>query len=385
MALTTRGKIVIASCLRYMLFWTKAVSIQKKTILFFSFQGKSYACNPKYITEYIMDEKKRRDSPFQDVRIIWAFHNPAPYAYLKERGIQVVEYGSIAFYLAFFKAHAIVTNASNLPYLPVKRKQMLMNTWHGGGAYKSESFDSSLTNFRNRNVKTFLSSSEVFQTIMEKSTKLPSSCFLPCGMPRNDVFFHLSKEDIQKKKRILGLSLDKCYLLYAPTYRDDDAIYEQPDFTRILLALEERFGGQWELLLRGHYNAKDLFENASESNVIDLSSYDDMQDVLCVADAVITDYSSLIWDYSILHRPCFLFVPDEEHYQKIRGLYQPVERWNFPFARTNEELVECILKFDEQTNRENLRQHQKDLGTFETGGASETAAHHILHWLRNEV
>ena len=385
MTLTTRGKIVIASCLRYMLLWTKAVPIQKKTILFFSFQGKSYTCNPKYITEYIMSEKKRQDSPFQDVRIIWAFHNPAPYAYLKQRGIQVVQYGSIAFYLAFFKAHAIVTNASNLPYLPVKEKQMLMNTWHGGGAYKSETFDPCLTGFRNRNVKIFLSSPEVFQTIMKKSTGLPSLSFLSCCMPRNDVFFHMDKETVQEKKRILGLAPNKHYLLYAPTYRDDGAFYEQPDFTRILPAFEKRFGGQWTLLLRGHYNTRDLFAGSSDANVIDLSSYDDMQDILCVADAAITDYSSFIWDYSFLYRPCLLFVPDEEHYQKVRGLYQPVERWNFPFARTNEELVECILRFDEQKNGENLRLHQKALGTFETGNASETAAHHILHWLRNEV
>ena len=381
MSLIIRMKIAFASCLCHMLFWTRVLPIKKNRILFFSFQGKSYSCNPKYI----LREKENGRNDFSEVELVWAFCDPNTYVGLNTHGIHVLEYGSLSFYYTFFTSHVVVTNASNLPYLPIKKKQLLMNTWHGGGAYKSESFDSALTHFRNRSVKVFLSSSKVFQEIMENSTGLSKKSFVPSGMPRNDVFFRLKPEDIQSKRKKLGLRSDTHYLLYAPTYRDDHVDYEKPDFTRILAALERRFGGQWTLLVRGHYNTESLFDSVSDTNMVDLSTYDDMQDILCVADVAITDYSSFIWDYSFLYRPCFLFVPDEARYQMMRGLYQPIEQWKFPFARTNEELVQCILTFDMEKNQMLLKEHQDDLGSFEKGRASETAAYCILKWMRDEA
>jgi CDP-glycerol glycerophosphotransferase len=96
-----------------------------------------------------------------------------------------------------------------------------------------------------------------------------------------------------------------------------------------------------------------------------------MQELLCAADVLITDYSSCMWDFSLTFRPCFIFAPDIKKYRDNRGFYTPIEEWPFPVAETNEQLAYNILNFNEEKYRNDVKQHHVNLGSFEKGTATK--------------
>ncbi len=365
-------RILVAQIIKFFLSWTKILPVQKNKILFFSYQGKSYSCNPKYIAEELL---LNNDSV--GVTIYFALKNPNKYDEVPQK-LNLIKYGSLKFFYCFFTSKIIVTNSSNLPYLPKKVNQVLINTWHGGGAYKSEFYNLKLTNFKNRDVDYFISSSYKFCELLQKSTGIPKEKFINIGMPRNDILINFSSDRADYIKEKLLLEADVKYLLYAPTYRECKENITYPDFDGVVQMLSERFSGKWKVLVRGHYNVVNEFKAYQNNNVIDVSLYEDMQEILLISDAVITDYSSLIWDYSFLNRPCFLFVPDLEAYKKNRGFYYPLETWGFPYAKNMGELLEIIRNFDINKFSKSMDEHHRMLGNCEDGTASHQVASLIL-------
>ena len=96
-----------------------------------------------------------------------------------------------------------------------------------------------------------------------------------------------------------------------------------------------------------------------------------MQDLLCAADMLISDYSSCIWDYSFTYKPCLLFVPDLKKYKSDRDFLIPIETWGFPLAETNDELVDIISDLDQNEFNDSMCYHHKLLGSYEKGIATE--------------
>ena len=108
--------------------------------------------------------------------------------------------------------------------------------------------------------------------------------------------------------------------------------------------------------------------------MINVSSHDDMQEVLLVADVLVTDYSSSVWDFGLLERPCFLYTPDKVEYEAVTNYCTPLEEWPYPFALTNEALGQLIKEYDKETYLERLHAHQERLGTYEKGQACSIVA-----------
>jgi len=96
-----------------------------------------------------------------------------------------------------------------------------------------------------------------------------------------------------------------------------------------------------------------------------------MQELLCAADVLITDYSSSIWDFSFTGKPCFLYAPDLAQYDKERGFYTSIETWPAILAEDNDTLIKNILDFNERDFTERVRKHHDDLGSYETGQATQ--------------
>ena len=111
--------------------------------------------------------------------------------------------------------------------------------------------------------------------------------------------------------------------------------------------------------------------------VIDASSYPDMQELLCAADVLITDYSSSMWDMSLTGKPCFIYATDIADYQQERDFYTPINEWPFPIAQNNQELASVIQNFDEQKYAADVQHHHDALGSCETGHASQTVGDFI--------
>ncbi|MEU1132765.1 CDP-glycerol glycerophosphotransferase family protein [Streptomyces sp. NPDC005900] len=164
------------------------------------------------------------------------------------------------------------------------------------------------------------------------------------GYPRNDVFYRATAADIRAIREKLGIAPGRRALLYAPTHRD----YEAAWTPRLDLAtLADRLGEDTVLLVRGHYfyggAASPLAGLRKSGRVIDVSSYDPVEDLCLAADALITDYSSIMFDYANLDRPIVVYADDWETYATTRGVYfDLMAQAPGQVARTQEELTELF-------------------------------------------
>ncbi|MYX22242.1 CDP-glycerol glycerophosphotransferase family protein, partial [Streptomyces sp. SID8380] len=154
---------------------------------------------------------------------------------------------------------------------------------------------------------------------------------LETGYPRND---HLHAPDKEKRaaevRRALGLPEGKKVVLYAPTWRDNQAHRRGQFRLDLQLDLEDaerRLGRDHVVLVRRHSNVVDAVSGAGNGFVFDVSDYPDIADLYLVADILVTDYSSVMFDYANLQRPMLFFTYDLEHYRDVlRGFYFDFER-----------------------------------------------------------
>jgi len=146
---------------------------------------------------------------------------------------------------------------------------------------------------------------------------------LETGYPRNDIFFNHTDEDVARIRRAVGIPDGKKVALYAPTYRAPDkgkvknvADTQAFDAERVQSAL----GDEYVLITRGHYFLKSGAAENSDK-VIDVSSYVNSNEICLVADLLISDYSSIMFDYACLRRPIILYAYDYDDYATERGMY----------------------------------------------------------------
>ncbi|MFE7274018.1 CDP-glycerol glycerophosphotransferase family protein [Streptomyces sp. NPDC057623] len=164
------------------------------------------------------------------------------------------------------------------------------------------------------------------------------------GYPRNDVYYTATAADIRTIRDRLGIPPNRRAILYAPTHRD----YEAGWTPRLDLAtLADQLGEDTVLLVRGHYfydgTPSPLTALRRSGRVIDVSAYDPVEDLSLAADALVTDYSSIMFDYANLDRPIVVFADDWETYRSTRGVYfDLIAEPPGQVARTQRELTEIL-------------------------------------------
>ncbi|MCM1160423.1 MAG: CDP-glycerol glycerophosphotransferase family protein [Roseburia sp.] len=376
------------TCIRMLLsiFWL--FPIVKKRVVFVCHYGKAYACNPKYVYEAL------RETYGEKLQYIWVLNKR--HEELDGQAIQVKN-KSLAFFYYMLTARVIVGNNALGSYLPKRKSQCFINTWHGGGAYKRVHFDVAASNADRKIYEIFakqtdchLSSSKMFTDCMAGSTKVPKERFMEIGMPRNDCLIQSyralqgGEKEAQEAKRLSLLkklqipeSLWKNrFVLYAPTFRGDanhGHFENSMDVKAVLQSLQKRFGGEWTMLFRGHYKVPEMEIEQS----IGVTDYEDMQEILLCADVLITDFSSVMWDYMFLQRPGFLYFPDMNGWQQEGAFYTRIEDWPFEAAASNEELCEKISGYDEKKAMNKIENHKEALGNVEDGQACEKLVAYI--------
>ncbi len=374
----TAKKIAVSYVSRIMLAPVRLLPVKKNRVLFVSFRGKQYSCNPRAISESLV--KKAGGT----LEIAWAFHDADKFRFLeKEHGVKVLSDASFEFIKYALTARVIVTNTYYKPHLPRRKGQFFIRTWHGGGAYKRVGkaqnlplLERAFVKMQQEGANLYLSSSRAFSEMTVREAFGYTGEILECGMPRND---RLVKGDTaEAKKRVyeyLNLSEDVNLALYAPTYRDNmDADGAYPDFARLEKSLETRFGGKWEIAYRGHHV---YYKNSVSADCLNASDYMDMQDLLLASGVLITDYSSSIWDMSLMMKPVFLFCPDLNAYKSERDFFTDITTWPFPLSENDDELEKAVLSFDDEKMKTAYADHHTALGSFESGNASAIVADRI--------
>ena len=374
----TLVRIALSALIRVLLLPLCLLPIRKNRVLFVSYRGKQYSCSPRAISEAL--EKMSGG----EIEIGWAFHRPQDFEMLTARGIRVLDDRSFAFVVYALTARVICTNAYYKPFLPRRRGQFFLRTWHGGGAYKRVGRAEKLPaphrfyiRMQQQGASLYTSSSEAFTRMTLREAFDYRGEVLETGLPRNDVLLDEAarNEAARRARAALGLSENVRLALYAPTWRDDRIRAHQIDFARLKAALSARFGGEFRVLFRGHY-ITDGNGSASFGDV-DATQYPDMQDLLAASDVLVTDYSSCMWDMSLIFRPVFLYCTDLNTYRADRDFFTDIRTWPFPVSETNDELEQTILRFDEDAYREAVRRHHRELGSCETGHAARDAAARI--------
>ncbi|MDD6435220.1 MAG: CDP-glycerol glycerophosphotransferase family protein [Clostridiales bacterium] len=372
-------KTYLAMILRILLRVFRVGKFHKKRVLFFSFFGTKYSCNPVFISDYL-----RKNYP--DFEIAWAFVDPDKYRALAEKGIKLVKYNSIEFLHILLTSRFIITNSEIPSWYPITKKQVYINTWHGGGnlkrvgaAYEKETKGKQLRGeIARKNDCIYISSSDTFTQTTLRDSFHSTGEVLSCGMPRNDILFKTGNKDFERKVREkLGIPEGNKVLLYAPTYREaKDAGEYVFDCKSVKEALSQRFGGEWTVLYRMHYFVMNTLEKSTE--YIDATSLEDMQQILYISDVLITDYSSSMWDFGLTGRPCLVYATDLDYYEKNRGLYVDIHTLPFPVSENNEELIKTIRSFDADKYRVDLEAYYKELGSYEQGNATEYVCNYLV-------
>lgn len=349
----------------------KIFPIKKNKILFFSYYGEHYSGSPKYLSEYICENS--------DYDVVWAFTKPEQHADISK--IRKVRYGSFNFIKEFATAKTIITNY-RLPLEYVKRKnQIYIQTWHSSLRLKMIEKDAvdqlsdkyvKMAKADSKQIDLLLAGSKKSKEIFEHSFWYDGEILLS-GTPQCDIFFQ-EDNDIQKKVRsFFQLEANVHIVLYAPTFRKNHSLNAYNiDYQKLLSNLEVKFGGRWVLLLRLHPHLINIANNITYTeNILSATQYDDSQELLAVADVLITDYSAIMFDYALTRKPCFLYTSDLETYKsEDRDLYFDIESLPFSFAENNQELVRHIEQF-------NLKEYLKkidiflkqEVGTFDDGNA----------------
>ena len=369
--------------------------IKRNRIIFNSQKGTQYACSPRYIYEYLVNKYGNQ------IQYVWCLQN-TPELLQNQEITKYVSYNSLRYFFYQMTSKVIVANIPSPCYVPRRKKQFMIDTWHGGGAYKrigiSVPKQYSLSSNPKKGIKAmdvsdnakwelykayynaldtnlFLSSSKRFSEVMFESQMIPREAYFEIGLPRNDIFFYDNTEVIKKARHKLGIGSNLKVILFAPTYRGNVKHQQNQislDVQMCLDAAKERWGGEWVFVYRMHIFSDSLDKEKIPENAINASKYDEMQELLCMTDVLITDYSSSQWDFTLTKKPGFLFTPDLEYYlNEDRGFYTPIDDWAFPYAKTNEELANLIKKFDEKTHLQKVQRHLDLLGSCENGNATE--------------
>ncbi len=366
------AKYTLEHLIQNMLQGMRLFPLQPK-VIFSSFSGRQYSDSPRRISEYLS-----RYHP--EIRQVWAFCNPEEFSFLHQRGIKTVRYKSAAYLYEVMTSAVYVDNVEFWSILKFRPEQMIVQTWHGGGAYKrigQDRLDVGPLEQRHavekmNKITLFLSSSQAFTDHVIRGAFEYRGKVLPCGLPRNDELLNPDPDRANAVRQTLGIGQEERILLYAPTFRNSHALEPyNVDFEALSTALTQRFGGRWTVVLRMHYYiSKRMMEQPETVRVVDASGYPDMQHLLAAADVLLTDYSSSIWDFMLTGKPCFLFASDLDLYQQERNFYLPIEQWPFPLAQDNTQLQRNVLQFDTTSYLKKLEAHYTDLGGCETGCAT---------------
>lgn len=377
---------------RIILFPLRLFPVNRHRILLINNLSKTFSDNQKYLGIELSKQP--------DLEIYYAGPGLSCQEKLKEYGIKPVVMNTFKYFYVGMTSQVLVTNSAGFSYMPLRKKQYIINTWHGGGAYKvagtdmfenSKLFRKDLL-FSSKNTNVFLSTNKRFTKEISRAMLVPIELFWEIGMPRNDCLITKNTVNTDEIKKKIGLKEDQKLVLYAPTYRKPDDNYFRESITiqynidseKVCKALHDRFSGDWVFGYRLHpcvKNKADYIINGA----LDLSEYDDMQELLQAADVLINDFSSSFWDYMLTEKPCFLYAPDLDHYIEATKVYTPVSEWPFPKSRTNEELADSILSFDEDKYLADCHKHYEDLGGCESGKATDLVCERIINVCKGNI
>lgn len=346
-----KNKRLISYYLYFKVFLKKPII--KDLVLCESFYGKSYAGNPKYIYEYLSENYPDK------YKFVWIIDKKSeiPYKHKKVKRFSI----PYAYYIA--RSQYYIFNSRQPEWVRKRKGNIFLQTWHGT-PLKRLVFDQDEVMaatplykaqvYKQSRAWDYLVSANYFSTEVFKKAFKFDNIILEYGYPRNDILHSQDKEErAMNIKKKLKIPIDKKTILYAPTWRDDEYYGKGKYKFQLKLDLQllkEELGNEYIILLRTHYFIADSLDiKGLEDFAINLSKYDDISELYLISDILITDYSSVFFDYANLKRPMIFYTYDLDKYRDIlRGFYFDIEEeLPGPIVYTSDEVVNSIINIKE--------------------------------------
>ncbi|MFE9097686.1 CDP-glycerol glycerophosphotransferase family protein [Streptomyces sp. NPDC007264] len=295
--------------------------LDENLAVFSAYWSRSVSCNPAAI-----DAELARLAPH--IRRVWVIRPDA--AGQVPEGVEHVRVGSREYWAALARAKYLVNNV-NFADAVVKREGQIHLQTHHGTPLKTMGLDQrrypASTNMDFDKLLErcdrwdFSISSNRFSTAVWERVYPSSYVSLESGYPRNDILVNATSDDVRRARSAIGLANGTKAFLYMPTHRE-----YQPGFTPSLdlARLADDLGPGVTLLVRGHYfygNSAHITDLRRSGRIVDVSGHARVEELYLAADALITDYSSAMFDYAVLDRPVVIYAPDWDIYSAVRGTY----------------------------------------------------------------
>ena len=347
---------------------SKKIPVDDKMVIFEAFFAKKYACSPKAIYEYMLSDPK-----YKDFKFVWVFRDtddPEIKKIFKGKKTILLRYKTKKYYRFYARAKYWVTNARVPDCIVKKPEQVYIQCWHGTPLKKlgwdievkgnnALSSNKEVRRQYNHDASryTYMLSPSRFCT--EKLTSAfnlkalgKENIMVEKGYPRNDELFTFDDNKVAAIKEELGIPQDKKVILYAPTWRDNQhtlGVGYTFDIGIDLKKLRERYGDDYVILMRMHYLIASQMNLRGVSDfAIDVSNYNNVNDLYIISDILITDYSSVFFDYANLKRPILFYMYDLDTYQNnTRDFYISLDELPGPIIKEESELSDAIGNISE--------------------------------------
>ncbi len=369
-----------------LLFVGNFVPIDQKSILFVSLSGRNYDDSPKALYEEIC----KRDF-FKDWKLIWAFKEPENITI--PRG-EIVKFGTWKYWITLLGTKIWIENGGmDLGINLNRKKNIIVRTWHGTVLKYGEGQEKTkavLSTYR-KHLKTDDRSIRCIQTeneldICVRTFKATPDSFMRCGLPRNDCLIRYTNADKKAIKEKLNIPLDKKVILYMPTFRNYETGSQCEYYIKPPMVLEKwkkALGNEYVLLMRTHYMVATSLNLHEDGFVFDVCKYQPLPDLYALADVLITDYSSAMFDFSITEKPIRCFGYDYELYLEKNGLvYDMPSILPCKIMKTEDEVIDSILNMDYKAECEKTRVFKSRFAEYFHGDASSKIVDEIERRLK---
>ena len=331
---------------------------------FESFNGRQATCNPLALDR----EVARR---FPEARRYWGVMD---HSVAVPEGAIAVPHGSTAWWEARQTSRFVITNEWLKNSFAHNPGQLVLQTWHGTMLKQIGLDRPALDPVQRRSMLKERAKWDVLLSQNAHSTEIFKSAYAWTkaiweeGYPRNDDLINAPREPVRE---LLGIRPDQIAVLYAPTWRDNQTgMVTFLDLERLVAAL----GDSYVLLLRGHSRTIKHGADVVLDGVIDVTSYPNITDLFLAADTMITDYSSVMFDFSVTSRPMIFFVPDMDQYRdSLRGVYFDLsEVAPGPVLALQDEVVDALLDLPGNAARhaERYRTWQQRFNSHDDGNSA---------------
>jgi CDP-glycerol glycerophosphotransferase len=359
--------------------------IDRNKIVFSSYAGKQYSDNPRLISEFLYNSDI-------DVKIVWLLRDAKNQKQKLPVSVKVVEYESLRAAFELFTAKVWVDNIRKPLNVSKRKCTYYIQTWHGTPLKLIEMDAGDKLSLRyhryaakdSQNINMLISGNRYSTQIFRRAFLYQDEIY-ECGTPRNDIL--VNNTEIGENFKLRNNYKGKKIILFAPTFRNDDdknGIHQlnllNPQ--KIIEIFRDKFNSECIILTRFHPNVADKinFQDLSPSIsefVFDGSKYPDIQEILCATDVLITDYSSIFFDYSLLRRPILLFTPDEKDYIEERGFYTNLADLPLLKFNTSEEMIKGLCNYDLNQLNKLTEKLLNEIGDLEKGNATSLIVERI--------